>query len=35
MTDYFSVLSGLLIPIKQAMDEWEIDFESALSDCGI
>jgi AraC-like DNA-binding protein len=35
MTDYFSVLSGWLIPIKRAMDEWEIDFHSALSDCGI
>jgi AraC-like DNA-binding protein len=35
MTDYFSVLSGWLIPIKRAMDEWGIDFHSALSDCGI
>jgi AraC-like DNA-binding protein len=35
MTDYFSVLSGWLIPIKKAMDEWDIDFHSALTECGI
>ncbi|MFT6989651.1 MAG: AraC-like DNA-binding protein [Paraglaciecola sp.] len=35
MTDYFSVLSGWLIPIRRAMDEWEIDFDSALASCGI
>jgi AraC-like DNA-binding protein len=35
MTDYFSVLSGWLIPIKRAMDEWDIDFNTALADCGI
>ena len=35
MTDYFSVLSGWLIPIKRAMDEWGIDFNSVLADCGI
>ena len=35
MTDYFSVLSGWLIPIKRAMDEWGIDFNSVLGDCGI
>lgn len=35
MTDYYSVLSGWLIPIKRAMDEWDIDFDSALASCGI
>lgn len=35
MTDFFSVLSGWLIPIKRAMDEWQIDFNIALADCGI
>ena len=35
MTDYFSVLSGWLIPIKRAMEEWDIDFKKALADCGI
>ena len=35
MTDYYSVLSGWLIPIKRAMYEWDIDFDSALTSCGI
>ena len=35
MTDYFSVFSGWLIPIKRAMEEWDIDFHKALADCNI